>query len=189
MPKIAILYHSGYGHTEQQAKAVAKGAGQVAHAQVSLIKATEAEEQAKQLDEADAIIFGSPTYMGSLSAELKKAFEWSAGRWAERKWKNKIAAGFTNSGAQSGDKLHTLTSMNLFAMQHGMIWVGLDLMPGNNNSKGSVEDLNRIGVWLGAAAQSNVDQGPDMGPIKSDLQTAEYLGKRVAEITARFNSK
>ncbi len=52
------------------------------------------------------------------------------------KWRNKVAAGFTNSGAQNGDKLHSLISMALFAAQHGMLWVGLDLKPGNDSSRG-----------------------------------------------------
>jgi multimeric flavodoxin WrbA len=99
---------------------------------------------------------------------------------------DKLGAGFTNSASQNGDKLNTLTDLAIFGAQHGMIWVGLDLMPGNNNSKGSVDDLNRLGSSLGAMAQSNADQGPEAGPIGSDLKTAEHLGKRVATLAARF---
>jgi multimeric flavodoxin WrbA len=124
--------------------------------------------------------------MGSVSAPFKKLMYESSKPWYERKWKDKIAAGFTNSASQSGDKLNTLQTLAIFAAQHGMIWVGLDLLPGNNNSKGSVDDLNRLGSYLGAMAQSNADQGPDQGPIASDLKTAEYLGKRVATLTSRF---
>ncbi len=67
-----------------------------------------------------------------------------------------------------------------------MIWVGLDLPPGNNSSKGSTADLNRLGGFLGALAQSNVDEGPDKGPIASDLATAEHLGRRVATLARAF---
>ena len=186
MSLIVILYHSQSGHTEQQAQAVARGIDRVQGAQARLMKVDQVEERAQELDDADAIIFGSPTFMGSLSAEMKRIFEWSSGRWAKGLWRNKIAAGFSNSGAQAGDKLHCLMSMLLFAMQHGMIWVGMELLPGNNNSKGSMDDLNRLGVWLGAAAQSNIDQGPEIVPPPSDLQTAEHLGTRVAEITNIF---
>lgn len=108
--------------------------------------------------------------------------------WFEQKWLNKIAAGFTNSGAQHGDKLNSLVSLTLFAAQHGMTWVNLGLMPGNSTSTGSVNDLNRHGSWLGAMAQSNNDQAPDVTPIKSDLDTAAHLGQRVVEITQRFVS-
>ncbi|VAW24991.1 Multimeric flavodoxin WrbA, partial [hydrothermal vent metagenome] len=99
---------------------------------------------------------------------------------------DKLAAGFTNSAAQSGDKLATLQQMAVLGAQHSMIWVGLGLLPGNHTSTGSVDDLNRIGSSLGAMAQSNADEGPDKGPIASDLKTAKHLGKRVAEIAVRF---
>ncbi len=184
--KIAIVYHSGYGHTAEQAKAVAKGAESVAGGIVKLIAVGDNETPWDELDSADAIIFGSPTYMGNVSAPFKKFMDESSKVWMARKWVDKISAGFTNSASQSGDKLNTLQGLAVFAAQHGMIWVGLDLMPGNNNSKGSVEDLNRLGSFLGAMAQSNADQGPDNGPIASDLKTAEHLGKRVATLTARF---
>jgi multimeric flavodoxin WrbA len=184
--KVAVVYHSGYGHTAQQAKAVAQGAESVAGTEVKLISVAEGELPWGELDSADAIIFGSPTYMGSVSAAFKKFMDDSSKAWFERKWKDKIAGGFTNSASQSGDKLNTLQTLAIFAAQHGMIWVGLDLMPGNNNSKGSVEDLNRLGSYLGAMAQSNADQGPDQGPLASDLKTAEHLGKRIALQAARF---
>ncbi|MDE1900709.1 MAG: flavodoxin family protein [Alphaproteobacteria bacterium] len=184
--KIAVVYHSGYGHTAEQAKAVARGAGSVAGAEVKMINVAEGETPWAELESADAIIFGSPTYMGSVSAPFKKFMDDSSKPWYERKWKDKIAAGFTNSASQSGDKLNTLQTLAIFAAQHGMLWVGLDLLPGNNNSKGSVEDLNRLGSFLGAMAQSNADQGPENGPIASDLKTAEHLGARVATLTAKF---
>jgi hypothetical protein len=67
-----------------------------------------------------------------------------------------------------------------------MHWVNLGLPPGNNSTHGSEQDLNRLGFWLGAAAQSNGDQGPDIAPPESDLLTAEYLGERVARVTQQF---
>ena len=98
----------------------------------------------------------------------------------------KLAAGFTNSGARSGDKLSTLIQLSLFAAQHGMHWINLGLPPANNSSKGSTDDRNRLGIWLGAGAQSNVDQGPDLAPPQSDLDTAKFLGRRVAEAARQF---
>lgn len=184
--RVVVVYHSGYGHTKAQAEAVARGVESVPGTQVALIPVDQAEARAAEIDAADAVVFGAPTYMGSVSAPFKAFMDWSSKAWFARTWKNKIAAGFTNSGSQSGDKLNTLVQLTVFAMQHGMIWVGLDLMPGNNNSKGSVEDLNRLGSFMGAMAQSNVDQGPDVAPIDSDRKTAEYLGKRVAEFAHRL---
>lgn len=185
MTSIAIVYHSGFGHTKAQAQAVAAGAALIAGTEIHLVSVEEAEAKSAILDAADAIIFGTPTYMGAVSAKFKEFMEWSSKTWYGRGWKDKIAAGFTVSASQSGDKLNTLIQLSVFAAQHGMVWVGLDLLPGNNSSKGSVEDLNRLGSFLGAMAQSNADQGPE-GFTDADRKTAEHLGKRVTEVAARW---
>jgi multimeric flavodoxin WrbA len=186
---ISIVYDSGWGHTARQAQSVAEGVRRVADAEARLIPVAEGAIPWDVLEASDAIVFGSPTYNGAPSARFKQFCEDSTKPvWSEMKWRDKVAAGFTNSGAQNGDKLHSLISMALFAAQHGMLWVGLDLMPGNDSSRGSVHDLNRLGSWLGAMAQSNGDQGPDDTPIKSDLDTAAYLGQRVAETVRRLQA-
>lgn len=186
MTQVAIVYHSGFGHTQKQAEAVAAGVARVAGAKALLVPVAEAEARIAEINAADAIIFGSPTYMGSISAPFKAFMDYSSQVWYGRGWKDKVGAGFTNSASQSGDKFNTLVQLTTFAAQHGMIWVGLDLLPGNNNSKGSVNDLNRLGSFLGAMAQSNADEGPDAGPIQSDLDTAAHLGQRVATLTKQL---
>jgi multimeric flavodoxin WrbA len=184
---ISIVYDSGFGHTARVAEAIAAGVREVQAAEAKLIAVADGPMDWEALERSDAIILGSPTYNGLISAKLKQFFEDSTkAAWSAQKWRNKIAAGFTNSGAQHGDKLNSLISMALFAAQHGMIWVGLDLMPGNSSSTGSVDDLNRLGSWLGVMTQANVDQAPDVALIGSDLKTAQYLGQRVAETTRRF---
>jgi NAD(P)H dehydrogenase (quinone) len=186
--RIAIVYHSGYGHTGRQAEAVKAGVEKVEGAEALLLKVEEAQTRWDDLASAEAIIFGAPTYMGSASAPFK-AFQDATSKAVLAKgfaWKNKIAAGFTNSGARSGDKLATLIQIALFAAQHGMHWVNLDLPPANNSTRGSEADLNRLGFWLGAGAQSNADQGPDVAPPEADLATARHLGQRVAEVTLQF---
>ena len=105
----------------------------------------------------------------------------------EQKWSDKLSAGFTNSGSQNGDKQNTLVDIATFAAQHGMVWINLNLLPGNNNSAGSVADLNRLGSALGAMAQSNVDEGADVTPPESDLETARSLGARVATCALRWS--
>ena len=188
--KVCVVYHSGYGHTAKQAEAVAEGAGQVDGAVVTSVQVADLEDAESgawaHLDEANALIFGCPTYMGSPSAGLKAFMEASSGRWMEQKWADKLAGGFTNSGSQNGDKQNTLVDIATFAAQHGMIWINLNIMPGNNNSKGSVDDLNRLGASLGAMAQSNIDEGPDVAPTAADLETARKLGERVAECAKRW---
>lgn len=188
MTQVAIAYHSGYGHTQRQAEAVRAGAASVAGVEARLY-AVDALDDAQwaALDAADAIVFGSPTYMGSASAKFKAFMDDSSKRWMTRAWRDKVAAGFTTSASQSGDKLNTLLQLMVFANQHGMIWAGLDLMPGNNHSKGSVDDLNRLGSFSGAMAQANADEGAE-AMRESDLKTAEALGVRVSQVARRLRA-
>lgn len=186
MKKVAIVFHSGYGHTQRQAEAVLAGVTEVAGVEGKLYPVTTlSEDDWKELDAADALIFGSPTYMGSAAAKFKEFMETSSGRWYGRAWQDKLAAGFTCSASQSGDKLNTLIELMIFSAQHGMLWLGVNLLPGNNNSKGSVNDLNRLGSFSGAMAQANSDQGVE-GMLESDLKTAATLGQRVAQTLLRF---
>lgn len=190
MPKVAVVYHSGFGHTKVLAESVARGAGTVEGTDVIIISADElpnpdADRQLggrwSELDDADAIIFGCPTYMGSASMEMRRVFEAASGIWFQQAWKDKIAAGFTNSQGLSGDKLSCLQAINQFCAQQSMIWVNLGLMP----EGASPENANRLSSWLGAMAQS--DNAPaDQTPPSGDHKTAEHLGSRVATITARF---
>ena len=188
MSKIAVVYHSGFGHTAAVAKAVARGAASVDGIQAQLISVTDIDKHWRDLQDAEAIIFGTPTYMGGVSAPFKAFMDASSKVWATQDWKDKIAAGFTHSASQGGDKFNTVTQLFTFAMQHGMIWTGLGLLPGNNASKGSVNDLNRLGSSTGALTQSNADQGAET-IIDSELRTAEHLGKRVALVTLQFEHK
>lgn len=180
---VSIVYDSGYGHTAKLARAVAEGAQRVPGTEAQLIAVADGAIPWQALEDSDAIVFGSPTYNGSVSARFKQFMEDSTkSAWIPQKWRDKIAAGFTNSGAMHGDKLNSLVSMALFAAQHGMIWVGLDLFPGK-----SAGDMNRVGGWLGAMAQSD-DASPDVTPPESDLQTAAHLGERVAQTARRMQA-
>ena len=182
--RVAVVYHSGYGHTERQAMAVAAGARSVGDTDVLLIKVESAQDEWATLERADAIIFGAPTYMGSASAGFKTFMDaTSRAVYAQGlAWKDKVAAGFTNSASRSGDKLATLQQIAVFAAQHGMHWVNLGLPPGHNHSKSTEDTLNRHGYSLGAGAQSNADEGPAEAPPVADLRTAEHLGRRVATV-------
>jgi NAD(P)H dehydrogenase (quinone) len=186
MTTVAIVYHSANGHTEKQAKAVAAGVQGFDGTRALLVPVEKVDDHWGDLEKAEAIIFGSPTYMGSASAEFKKFMDASSKIWYAQGWKDKIAAGFTNSASQSGDKLNTLIQLFIFAGQHSMTWVNAGMLPGNNNSKGSVEDLNRLGGFIGAMAQSNFDESSDVAPPATDLRTAAKFGARVAEATKRW---
>jgi len=188
--RVAVVFHSGYGHTLRQAEAVAAGAASVAGVESLLVSVERGDDIWQDLLSADAIIFGAPTYMGGASASFKQFQDASSTKVMAKGylWKDKIGAGFTNSGAQAGDKLSTLIQLALFAAQHGMHWVNLDLPPANNSSTASTNDLNRLGFWLGASAQSNVDETPDTAPPRADLATAHHLGQRVAKVARQLKT-
>jgi NAD(P)H dehydrogenase (quinone) len=180
MARIAIVFHSGYGHTAVLARAVGDGAAAVAGQDaVTVVPVGEIEARWHELDHADAIVFGAPTYMGSASAPMKAFMDASSKRWMDQAWRDKLAAGFTNSGAITGDKDSTLMQFMTFAMQHGMVWVGLGELPGGP------EAINRFGASTGAMAVS-INAPPDETPPPHDIATAHALGRRVATAARRW---
>ena len=185
---VSIVYHSGYGHTAKVAEAIATGA-KVDGVTVNLIKADGiSEADWATLDASNAIIMGAPTYMGGVSAQFKTFADASSKRWFTQAWKDKIAAGFTNSGSYSGDKLSSLQYLQVLAMQHGMIWVGqAETAPVLADTQiPTHDDINRIGSWVGLMTQANSKAPADIAPPAGDLETARRFGKRVAEVTKRF---
>jgi NAD(P)H dehydrogenase (quinone) len=175
---ISVVYHSGYGHTERIAQAVAKGAS----ASVIAID-TEGVISAdawNTLALADAIVFGSPTYMANVSWQFKRFMDASSAVWAKQAWKNKLAAGFTNSAGISGDKLMTLQTMMAAAQQHGMIWVGTGMMPSNLKTSNR-EDVNYLASFTGLMTATPADASPDEMHT-GDLNTALLFGQRIAEV-------
>ncbi len=115
------------------------------------------------LHAADALIFGTPTYIW-VRRRVQGVHGQDRAVLANRPWKDKLAAAFTNSGSQHGERTHDAISLTVFAAQHGMNWINRTLLPGHNSSKGSAEDPNRFGGFLGAMAQSNMDEGPEVAP-------------------------
>ena len=183
MSRIAIVFHSGYGHTKGMAESVAAGAGGELLAIDAEGNLTEA--QWATLGAADAIVFGSPTYMGSVSWQFKKFADASSKQWFTQAWKNRIAAGFTNSASMNGDKLSTLHYLFTLSQQHSMIWVGTGMLPSNSKAA-TRNDLNYVGAYSGAMAQSPSDASPDE-MLPGDLETAKQFGARVAEVASKFS--
>jgi NAD(P)H dehydrogenase (quinone) len=188
MSTVSIIYFSGSGHTTKMAEAVQQGAASVAGVQASLIAITgedilqgryKNDAVLAALDASDAIIFGSPTYMGGPAAQFKAFADATGERWYRSAWRDKIGAGFTVSGGPSGDKLSTLHYFFTLAMQHGMIWAGLTETP--MNDKG----INRLSSYSGAMAQAGMEP-PDVAPNAADKLTGEILGRRVAQAVQRW---
>ncbi|EIA1494501.1 flavodoxin family protein [Vibrio parahaemolyticus] len=187
MSKIAIIYFSKTDVTGQLAQAIAAGAEQQGECEIlsHRIEGSEIIEGRfvkpnlmDELAECDAIIFGSPTYMGGVAAQFKAFADASSESWYHQKWANKVAAGFTSGGALNGDQSCTLQYLQTFAYQHGMMWVGLDKI-----SNSGEQNLNRYGVQGGIVAQ-----GEDGKLHSSDIATAEYLGKRVAALVSKLSA-
>ena len=185
MSKIVIVYHSGYGHTKKVAEAVLAGALE-AGAQAKLMPVGELDDASwDELAAADALIFGAPTYMGGPSADFKKFADASSKPWFGQAWKDKIAAGFTNSATMNGDKFSTIQYFVTLAMQHGMIWAGTGMMPANTKAA-TRNDLNFVGGFAGLLTQSAADASPEEAPPPGDLETARVFGARIAGVTARW---
>ncbi|EJB8451645.1 flavodoxin family protein [Vibrio parahaemolyticus] len=194
MSKIAIIYFSKTDVTGQLARAIAAGVEQQGIKQQGeceiLSHRIEGSEIIEgrfvnpnlmdELAEYDAIIFGSPTYMGGVAAQFKAFADASSESWYHQKWANKVAAGFTSGGALNGDQSCTLQYLQTFAYQHGMMWVGLDKI-----SNSGEQNLNRYGVQGGIVAQG----GEDGQLHASDVATAEYLGKRIAMLVDKLSTR
>ena len=183
MSQIVVVFHSGYGHTQRMAQAVAEGAS------ASLL-AIDADGNLpeggwEKLAAADAIIMGSPTYMGSVSWQFKKFADASSSPWYKQAWKDKLFAGFTNSASPNGDKSSTLNYLFTLAMQHGGLWISLGVMPSNAKAA-QRNDPNFLGTYSGATAQSPSDAGASE-MFAGDLETARSLGQRVAGLTGKFS--
>jgi len=190
MTTVSVVYHSGSGHTAKMAEAVAKGAGSVKDAKVNLLAITGKDiaegrfandALLAQLDASNAVIFGSPTYMGGPSGQFKCFADATGERWYKSAWKDKLAAGFTVSGGPSGDKLSTLHYFFTLAMQHGMVWAGLTETPMND------QGINRLSSYSGAMAQAGMEP-PDEAPNQADKLTGEALGRRVALAARRWQA-
>ena len=178
MANIVVVFHSGYGHTQRVAQAVADGAG----AQLLAIDADGnlSADGWETLAAADAIIFGSPTYMGGVSWQFKKFADASSKVWYTQGWKDKLFAGFTNSATMNGDKVTTMTYLWTLAMQHSGIWVSMGILP--SNSKAATRDsMNYVGGYGGLLTQSPSDASPAEMP-KGDLETARAFGERVGAV-------
>ncbi|MBB3176366.1 flavodoxin family protein [Variovorax sp. Sphag1AA] len=180
--EIIVVYFSGFGHTTRVAEAVASGA------RARLLKVDSEGNLPpggwEQLADARAIVFGSPTYMGSTSWQFKRFLDDSSRVWVNEGWKDKLAAAFTNSAGMNGDKASTLYALFTMSQQHGMIWVGTGMMPSNSKAA-KRDDINYVASFTGLATTTPSDATPDE-MADGDLETARRFGERVRRILERL---
>ena len=196
MPKVLVLYFSGYGHTETLANAIAEGA-KTAGADVSVKRVPEfaggdAADPAKpkpgqaapvaapaELADYDAIIIGSPTRFGGLAAQMKHFLDQTGSLWYSGALVGKVGSVFTSTATQHGGQESTLlTAMNVL-LHHGMIVVGLPYA-----AKGQMR-LDEItgGSPYGATTIAGGDGSRQ--PSENELELARFQGSHVAGIAAK----
>lgn len=182
MAKVSLVYFSGYGHTKVLAENFA------AHINANLIEINQdgdiQEQDWQTLDDAAAIVFAAPTYMGAAPWQFKKFADATSKKWYTRVWQDKIFAGFTNSASLNGDKQVTLIQFQTLASQHGGIWVSLGLLPANAKNA-TRDDINNLGGSVGALIQTPSDAGVDEIP-EGDIETVKAYAQRVQAITNKF---
>jgi NAD(P)H dehydrogenase (quinone) len=158
MNKILIVYDSQTGNTEKMAQSVGAGISEVKGVGYEIKKVDKAKLE--DLVAADAIIMGSPTYYGEMSARLK-AFIDSSER-IHGKLEGKIGAAFTSSGGTASGAETTLLSILQTMLVHGMI------VQGRSDNK-----------HYGAACVG--------APREKDIENCKKLGRRTAELTLKIS--
>jgi multimeric flavodoxin WrbA len=179
MSTLAIIYHSAHGHTEHIARLVRIGAQEVGGVDARLVKADDIARTPDDLIGYDGFIFGSPTYLGGVSAPFKGFMDSTGRLWRTQQLRGKLAAGFTVSSLPSGDKQSTLLSMFVFSMQHGMLWVGNPILPEQHSGVPYDEAANRLGSWSGLMAQAG-HSAPADAFVPGDTKTARLFGRHFA---------
>ena len=185
MKNLAIIYHSAQGNTRRIAQLVAEGAATARGVRTELLRAEDVARAPERLLDFDGFVFGSPTYLGGVSGPFKSFMDATGRLWKSHALKGKLASGFTVSALPSGDKQSTLLSMFVFAMQHGMYWVGNAILPEQHTGVAYDEAANRLGSWSGLMAQAG-HSGPAAGAFApGDLKTARMFGANIASALSR----
>lgn len=188
MKKLAIIHHSAHGNTLRIAELVAEGARTAPGVRTDLLRAEDLLDAPERLLEYDGYVFGSPTYLGGVSGTFKSFMDATGRLWKSHALKGRLASGFTVSALPAGDKQSTLLSMFVFAMQHGMFWVGNAILPEQHAGVPYEEAANRLGSWSGLMAQAG-HSGPSAGSFApGDLKTARMFGADIAAALSRMGS-
>ncbi len=187
MTRLAIIYHSGHGHTEFIARQVLEGARQVKGIEAHIVRAEDAATRPDDLVQYDGLVLGSPTYLGGVSGPFKTFMDATGRLWSRQGLRGRLAAGFTVSSLPAGDKQSTLLSMFVFAMQHGMLWMGNPILPEQHAGVPYDEAANRLGSWSGFMAQAG-HSAPADAFVPGDVKTARMFGRNFANTLLRVNS-
>ena len=198
MTKVLVLYYSSYGHTEAMAKAVAEGAASIEGTQVETKRVPElvpddvAEKSGfkrdqdapiatvDELPDYDAIIFGTPTRFGNMTAQMRNFLDQTGPLWTQNALVGKVGSVFTSTATQHGGQETTITSFHLTLLHHGMVIVGLPYTFAGNSE---MEEISG-GTPYGASTLANSDGSRQ--PSNNELAGARFQGRHVAEIAAKL---
>lgn len=203
--KIKIVFYSMFGHIYKLAEAVAEGAREVEGAEVELLQVAElvpddvleksGAKKAREafnhiptanpsdLEDADAIIFGTPTRFGNMCAQMRNFLDQTGGLWAQGALIGKVGSVFTSTGTQHGGQETTLTSFHITLLHHGMVIVGL---PYSEARQMTLDEVTG-GSPYGATTIAGTD-GSRM-PSENELAMARFQGRHVADIARRLAGK
>lgn len=199
---IQVVFYSMYGHVYQLAKAVAEGASQVENTNVEVLQVPELvpekvliESGAKakrdefahiplaepgHLAEADAIIFGTPTRFGNMSAQMRNFLDQTGGLWMKGSLIGKVGSVFISTATQHGGQETTITSFHTTLLHLGMVIVGV---PYSEQRLMNMQEITG-GTPYGASTLA----GPDGSrqPSENELAIARFQGKHAADIARRL---
>ena len=197
MTKVLVLYYSSYGHIETMAQAVAEGV-RAAGAEATIKRVPElvpedvARKSGIQLDQAapiatvdelpsyDAIVFGTPTRFGNMTAQMRNFLDQTGGLWAKGALVGKVGSVFTSTATQHGGQESTILTFIPTLMHHGMVVVGL---PYAFAGQTGLEEI-KGGSPYGASTITGGD-GSRM-PSAVELEGAKFQGRHVASIAAKL---
>ncbi len=198
--KVLVLYHSSYGHIETMAHAVAEGARSVPGAAVAVKRVPELMPEAAmkaagmkadqaapiadpaELAEYDAIIFGTPTRFGNMSAQMRNFLDQTGALWFNRSLVGKVGSVFTATASQHGGQESTILSFHITLMHHGMVLVGLPYSWAGNAQMSEISG----GTPYGASTLAGADGSRQ--PSANELDGARFQGRHVTEIASRLRA-
>jgi NAD(P)H dehydrogenase (quinone) len=195
--KVLVLYYSSWGHIEQMAYAAAEGAREAGAEAVvkrvpELVPSGVAEQAhykidqpapiatVEELPEYDAIIFGTPTRFGNMTAQMKNFLDQTGGLWAQGKLVGKVGSVFTSSATQHGGQESTLITFHPVLLHHGMVVVGLPYAFAGQMGVTEIMGNSPYGASTIAGGDGSRQ------PSEVELAGARYQGRHVAEIATKL---
>ena len=195
MQDILILYYSRHGSTARLAEQIARGVNSVAgcNARLRTVPSVSTDTQATapavpdegppyatnaDLSECAGLIMGSPTRFGNMAAALKYFLDGTASDWLSGSLAGKPAGLFTSTSSLHGGQETTLLTMALPLIHHGMVLVGVPY------SEAALTETTTGGTPYGASHIAKEQSQTTLS--EAEVQVAQTLGKRVAEIALKL---